>query len=343
MEITTLAKNKCQDWDNFCLYLSDEVWFWHSTSWLEYTLAYIPDSISFSFMVTENKQMLAICPLILKSNEFTMFWSPAFANDLGDKKKERVINFTFDQIDRLALENKVKRASFMIYPLSFPRYNYLMKQDYIDISLNTQVIDLRQDLKIIHGAMRKGHDYDTDRGFKELEVKVFDKHNILREDFDKYCYLHHIDSGRITRSQATFDMQYWWILSGNAILLGALLDGKYVGFSYVFTYKNKAYYGSACSNPEYSDKPIGHVLSWKTIEWLKEHEFDYYELGWQYYSSQPYDFPSKKEIEISFFKRGFGGFTIPLFRGEKYYDKDYFLKINLERIDQYALELETRT
>ena len=338
MEALPLEKNK---WNEFCLTSSD-AWFWHSTYWLEYTLNYIPNSISLSFMVSENNQILAICPLILKDNEFDLFWAPAFA-DMPDKKKERVIDFTFGQIDRLALENKVKRASFMIYPLSFPKYNYLMKQGYIDISLNTQVIDLRQDLKVIHSAMRKGHDYDTDRGLKRLCVVVCDKDNIARGIFDDYCDLHHKDAGYVTRSQVTFDMQFEWIKQGYAILLGALpnpptfLD-KFLGFSYVFTYKDRAYYGSACSDPECSGLPIGHVLTWKTIEWLKEHGFEYYELGWQQYKTL-FEIPSKKEMSISHFKKGFGGMTIPFFRGEKFYDKSYFEKIMSERVNNYASTL----
>lgn len=337
MEIVSLTKDKYQFWNDFCQE-SSEAWFWHSTDWIDYSIEYT-EGTSLSFMVTENKQILAICPLILKDNEFQLFWSPAFA-DMVEKKKERVINFTFDQIDRLALENKVKRASFMIYPLSFPSYNYLMKQGYLDISINTQVIDLKQDIKVIHGAMRKGHDYDTDRGLKQLGTFIWDKDKINRNTFDHYYELHQKDAGRITRPQITFNMQFDWIQSGYAILVETILDFKSVGFSYIFTYKNKAYYGSACSDPDYPQLPIAHVLTWKTIEWLKEHGFEYYELGWQSYGNQFYDFPSAKEISISKFKRGFRGFTIPLYRGEKYYSRDYFLEVNQERINKYAQELE---
>ena len=360
MEIVPLTKNKYQEWDDFCLE-SPDAWFWHSTSWLEYSLNYRPEfnSTSLSFMVTENKEILAICPLILEirngikefafGGEMTWTPAPAFA-DLSPKKREKVINFTFEHIDKLALENKIDWTYLVIPPLTFPRYNYLMKQGYIDISLNTQVVDLTQDLKAIHSAMRKGHDYDTDRGLRYLEITIFDKDNITRDVFDGYCYLLHIDPSHTyeTRPQVTFDMMYDWILQGNAILVSALLPmdttasftstkmRKYIGFSYITTYKKKAYYGSACSDPEYHQMPIGHTLTWRTIEWLKENGFKYYELGWQQYGNLPYDMPSKKEVEISFFKRGFGGFTVPLFRGEKYYSADYYLKINTERINKYA-------
>ncbi|MDE2001831.1 MAG: hypothetical protein KGI60_04695, partial [Patescibacteria group bacterium] len=32
---------------------------------------------------------------------------------------------------------------------------------------------------------------------------------------------------------------------------------------------------------------------------------------------------SPKELNISFFKSGFGGAVLPLFRGEKFYDEEY--------------------
>jgi len=326
-------------WNDFCQSSTDS-WFWHSTEWLDYSLAYRLGRTSLSFMVEENKELLAICPLILSDSEFIMHWSPVFSDNLALKKREKVINFTFEEIDRLALENNVKRASFMIYPLSFPSHNFLMKQEYLDISLNTQVIDLTQDLESIHSTMRKGHDYDIDKGLKSLDIWIQDSDNIGRETFDEYCKLLRADPSHAyeTRPQVTYDMQYDWIKEEYAILLGASHKGEWVGFSYIFTYKNKAYYGSACSN---SDLPVAHALTWKTIEWLKEHGFEYYEIGWQQYGSQLYDFPSAKEVSISKFKRGFGGYTIPLFRGERYYDNDYFLKVTQERAATFFKEQDS--
>ena len=356
MEIAPLTKDRHQEWDEFCR-KSDDAWFWHTSHWLEYTLNYRPDlkSTSLSFEVAENSKILAVCPLLLETTkldgeeirEFSFgggpTWAPAFDNDLSDRKRDRVAALTFEHISRLALENDVARASFVISPLA-PRAlnsqpmanNYLMKQGYMDFSLNTQIIDLTQSLETIRSAVRKGHNYDINRGVKELEVVAFGKDSASQSDFDRYRELHHKAAGRITRPMATFDMQYHWIRQGDAVLFGAKLGEEYVGFSYVFTYKKRAYYGSACSDPEYSHMPIGHFLNWRTIEWLKEHDYKYYEIGLQQYAWSTYDFPSPDEVRISFFKRGFGGFTVPLFRGEKYYSADYYLKVNLERVNKYA-------
>lgn len=356
MKIVPLTKDRYQEWDEFCL-RSNDAWFWHTSKWLEFTLNYRPDlkSTSLSFEVTEGCKILAICPVLLETIKFengvvlefsfgaSSTWAPAFANDLSDRKRERVINTTFDHVDRLARENGVVRASFKLCPLAprflnsnVPQNNYFMKRGYMDVSVNTQIIYLAQDLKAIRNGVRKGHHYDINRGFKQLEVVTLDKSNILRDDYEKYCELHHKAAGRITRPIITFEMMYDWILGGDAMLFGAKLGEKNVGFSYVFTYKKRAYYGSACNDPEYPQMPIGHVLHWRAIEWLKEHDFEYYEIGYQQYGCLPHDFPSQDEINISYFKRGFGGFTAPYFHGEKYYSKDYYVKVNLERLNKYA-------
>lgn len=363
VEILPLTKDRYQGWNEFCL-KSDDAWFWHSTQWLEYTLNYRPElkSTSHSFIIVEDSKTLAICPLVLETIEFkgkeihefsfggSSIWAPAFANDLSEKKRERVINTALDHIDILARDNGVVRASFRLCPLAprflnsnVPQNNYLMKHGYIDVSLNTQIIYLGHSLKVIRNGLRKGHHYDINWGLKQFEVIALDQTNILKDDYVKYCELHHKAADRITRPIATFNMMYDWILAGDAVLFGAKFGEKYVGFSYILKYKKGAYYASACNDPEYPQMPIGHILHWRAIEWLKEHNFEYYEIGIQKYGCLPHDFPSQDEINIAFFKRGFGGFTSPDFQSEKYYSKDYYLKVNLERVRKYSSCLETAT
>ena len=127
---------------------------------------------------------------------------------------------------------------------------------------------------------------------------------------------------------------------GNAFLIGAKRGNLFVGFSYFFLYKDNVYYGSSCNDPQARDIPIAHFIQWKAIEWMKKKKYNYYEIGWQEYSSTLSDAPSVKEINIGRFKRGFGGFTAPLFRGEKYYDKKFFQEVYQERIKNFAASFD---
>jgi len=354
MEIKELTPDKYKEWDSFCLE-SDEAWFWHTSAWLEMNLNFKLESkpIPESFFVLENNKIVAICPLILEMGEGIKEFShsggygptPAFANSLTKKFKEKILKFIFDHIDDLAKKNKVKRIKmkFPVLNRSFieigaQKYNYLMKFGYLDNSFNTQVIDLQKGLDELRMDLRHGHDSDVDRASKFLKEEIFDKENITEKIFEEYIDLHLLAGGkaRKNRPKRTFEIMYELIKNNKAFLVGAKKDNKFVGFSYFYVFKDNAYYGSSCSEENLRELPITHFIQWKAIEWMNQKKYKFYELGLQYYSPSLSDFPTSKEIDIARFKRGFGGFAVSLFRGEKYYDKKYFLKIYQERVKKFS-------
>lgn len=355
MEIVALTKDLYPVWDSLC-YEADDAWFWQTSAWLEYTLQYRPENKtqSLSFMVYEEGNPIAGCLLtkeeILHDDEKVFefsfgggpIWAPFMMKGMELRKKEEVQKHIFQKIDSLAFEYDIKRAAFRQPPLSDNalrkkiNYNYFYKYGYYDLSLITQIIDLSKRTDEIKHDIRKGHKYDINRGLKLLKVEVFDCSNINDKYFDEYRQMHHKSAGRQTRPQITFDLMKQWVQEGKAVLFSAYKQGVNVGHSYVFLYKGKAYYGSSCKDPEMLDFPISHVLQWTTIETLKKRDIKYYEIGWQYYTNQPHHPVSDKELAIAHFKRGFGGFSAPLFTGEKYYSRKYFLSVYNSRANQFA-------
>lgn len=350
MEIKYLTKDGYEKWDDFCS-KSDDAWYWHTTDCLEFNLYYTPEFMpeSKSFYIKKDNKIIAICPLIIVIIDGVKEFSfgggygilPAFINGLTKKDREKIMKFTFKHIDNLAKEFNIKKASFRFSVLNksyitpqSQRYNHLVKYGYLDVSINTQVIDLEKTLKELRGDIRHGHNYDINRVSKILKIEIFDYKNITREIFDRYKNLHHKAMGRVTRPKITFDLMYKAIKKQQAVLVGAIKDKKFVGFSYFYLYKGNAYYGSSCNDPDFRNIPISHAIQWRSIEYLKNKGYHYYELGWQQYGPTLVDFPTSKAIDIARFKRGFGGFTVPLFMGEKYYNRDYFLKIYNKRVRQ---------
>lgn len=364
MEIIPLSNELYEDWDTFCTQ-SDQTWFWHTTDWLEYTIHLRPElkSQQKSFMILNNNTPITICPLILdtisegekKINIFSFDRSygslPALQNGLSPHQKDKILKIVFGHIDKISLELDVQCCLLKFNPLipsyfKEQQYNYLMKFGFVDTTLNTQILDLSKDINQILNEMRKGHRYDIRRGEKVFEVNIFDKSNITKETFDQYRILHHKAAGRITRPLITFEMMYKWILEGKAILCGASYNEYFVGFALIIIYKNGAYYGSASDDPDANiSVPFSHIIQWGVINWLKENGFQTYEIGLQQFSAQMFDIPSEKDKTISFFKRGFGGYTVPLFRGEKYYSLDYSTKIQFGRLikftDSYKNDLKS--
>lgn len=354
MNIIPLTKDQYEVWDNLCLE-SDDSWFWHTTDFIDYQLNLRPalESKSMSLMVKEGHDVFCVCPLFLEKkelnheiiNEFSFGGdycpAPAFKNGLTESRKEKILKFVFSQIDEKACEYDVKRVSFKINPLCHnflesgaPPYNYLMKYGFFDNSINTQIVNISLSDEELRRSIRKGHKYDINRGRKTYEIEIFDHSNIDRNTFDNYRLLHHKAAGRITRPLITFDMMFNWIKHDSAFLVGLLYNQTFIGFSLFIKFKDGAYYGSAADDPDVQvDVSIAHIIQWKAIEWLKNNKIKYYEIGWQQFGNQFYDFPSDKEQSISFFKRGFGGNTVPLYRGEKFYDVNFMEQVLKKRVD----------
>jgi hypothetical protein len=293
-----------------------------------------------SFIVIDGKQVLALCPLFIENvNNINQF---SYANgylrsslvdcSLQTNMRKKIYKFIIKNINELAFRNNVLKYKVMIDPLTQKldneQYNWLMHYGYIDTSINTQIIKLNKTKEILWSHIRKGHKYNINQGKKYYKVAVWDYNNPNYEKHQLYRLMHHKVSGRITRSLKTFELQYDWLKNDEAILIGLFYDNKWIAFDYFSHLNKKAGYSSSVQNPEALDMPapLGHLMMWTAIEYYKNRDFDLLETGWQQYSSQMFDHPSKKEIDNSLFKRGFGGKTYPLFRGIKYYDRVYMKK-----------------
>jgi len=357
-----LDANHRDAWDAFC-FQSSEAWFWHTAHWLDYTLDYRPEltPTSYSFFVLAGEQIAAICPLILETSrgpdgDIRQFSyggdavpAPAFADGLPDQLRSLITRAVFRRIDELARANRVQRISFRMSPpapafwgFTHPEPNPLVGEGFSDVTLLTRIIDLSQPEHELLADMRKGHRADIKRAEKLMSASVLDSSNITHDRFERYRLLHRKAAGRTTRPLKTFELMYSWIQDGWAVLSAATLEGRDIGFALISTYKDGAYYSSGCVDPEFNHLPAGHLLQWRAMQWLKAHNIRHYEIGIQLYSSQPHSIVSPKEWNISFFKRGFGGFTVPSWRAEKFYDEDYCRRLLQERADLYARTLSTQ-
>lgn len=356
MEIVKLTESLYGEWDAFCA-ASDDAWFWHTSAWLEFSRLYNPDlhSSPMSFFVRDQMRIVAICPLFLETHgsakEFTCgddyTPTPALANDLGTRERERVLRYLFAHIDALARENEVRRVRFAFSVLqdSFsqrgePSFNYLVKFGFFDTSLNTCVLSLQKSSRDLLREMRHGHRADITRSEKLLTCEVSADGATNRTLFNAYKAMHQAGfPARQRRDERAYELLFELLQSQRAFLLGAKRDSSYVGFAYFFTFKDNAYYGSACNDPDIANIPIGHFLQWKAIAQMRARHIRLYEVGWQRFLPTLADSWSEKETRISAFMRGFGGRIVPLFRGEKYYDAAYFLEVYQKRVCAQAASI----
>ena len=317
-------------WNKFCLE-SNDCWYYHTIDWMKYALEYGGnESKLLSFYVEDNSgDILAICPLIQHQDKLNFCGlitpNPALKNDLSENLSKDLYNQIFSEINNIANENGISECLMSLSTLAknnlkLYTYNYLMKYKFENVSLNTQILDLEKDKNILWGDIKKSHRYEINKGKKMLKFSIIEPYSSDFTAFKEFKQLHFLAAKRMTRSERSWEIQYQWIQNGNAILILAYLEDKPVGGIYTILYKNGAYYGISANHPDYDEKlPISHAIQWKMIKWLKNNRYKYYELGLQYFSDQPYDHPLKKDIDISLFKRHFGGYTITVYRGLRKY------------------------
>ncbi len=306
MEFKSLTSELEPVWDRFCEQNPD-AWFWHTIAFLKYQQAYRPSlgTTPLHFLVFRNGAPLAICPLALETTpngETTIqifslggdsLPAPLIDQALFPSDKDKVTRAVFEQIDRLAAEHNAAKVSFRCAILT-PRYlapsvapaNEMLKFGYLDSSLQSQIIDLRHPAEQIWSGFRKSYHSLIKRVQENFQFRLLDSTTITPELFELYQKLHHKAAGRITRPLITFEMMHDWIKSGRALLAQVTQADHVVGCALINIYKNKAYYSSACNEPEVENTwAISHFIQWKIFQELQARGITHYELGWQVFWS----------------------------------------------------------
>lgn len=342
-------------WNKF-IQENDDVSPFYSLSWIEYQIAYSGEKFieDLSFVIIdEANETLVICPLFLeiydgckkmsyRGEYMEALRSPLMATRLTTKQKKELRKMAFDHIERIAKYKKIAKCTFIIDPIcgdgKREGYNYLTRYGYIDASLTTMVIELNQGWQNIWKKVRKSYKSVINAGVKYYNPVVLDCDNITINEFEAYVEMHHKAAGRITRPRATFDIQYDMIKQDQAILVGTKVNGIWTAFAYFLHSKFSAYYGSGAQDPDVVvERPVGHALQWIAIRFYESKGLLLIEMDNQYFGAQLFECPSEKEIQISSYKRGFGGKLTPLFRGVKYFDKK-LMKTELQDLERKLLE-----
>jgi hypothetical protein len=358
MKIVSFQDEHAGLWDEFCL-RHDRAWFWHTTYRMRHALAcsFSIRSENRSFWIEDNGRPAAIVPLTvddhsapdgtsLRQMSYGGSRVPAPVVDAppGSARAGRLYKLAFEEIDRRATEAgaKVALMRLALSPAAAacePGHNFLTKYGYLDVSLNTQIVPLAPSEEDIFEGFQSNHQRAIRKAEKLLEIRLYDRKNITPEIFARFQEFYFTAAGRVTRPPQTFELLRGYLESGRAVLGEALYEDRPVGYAATIIFKDSAYYLMGAADKDFGLCPTAHPIHWQILRYLKSAGIGFYEMGIQQYGPLLHDFPSEKEINISRFKRGFGGVTAPAFMGEKYYCPDYFREVAAERARRYEAAL----
>ena len=188
--------------------------------------------------------------------------------------------------------------------------------------MTTSIIDLNESEESHRTNLRKSFKSIINKSLREFEHVVMDHTNYDHKIFKDYVEMHHKAAGRVTRPEETFELQAEMIRNNEGVLIGLKKENSWRAFGFFLHNSFSAYYASGSLEPDYVMVTDAHLIQWLAINFYKNMGLQRLELDNQYFGPQIFENPSDKEINISKFKRGFGGEMRPLYRGIKFYDKD---------------------
>jgi len=208
----------------------------------------------------------------LKDGRISGFWRPVVA--VGDDKLQKLhIECLYD------ICRNIYYMDFLIDGKLSVISQFLLRHGHKARPYYTQIIDTSKDPVILHIELRKS--------YKSLVKKYM---NIEYGDINDYRY-YHVRTTK-ERCEKSWEIQEEMISDGEAV---CMIDGENAA---ILIYNNEysAYYAGGKSTTGFNT----HALIWQAIIRNKGNMF---EMGEQIFSSD------EKLVNISKFKRGFGGMT----------------------------------
>ncbi|MBI3500566.1 MAG: hypothetical protein HY063_02135 [Bacteroidetes bacterium] len=275
-------------------------YFWLPLSQKYYNEYYNNRHKNLSIVIYNNHEPVLIAICFSDSNTLSYFHFPFTVHFLKDKPEiiDQVFNFFFNKID--ALKNQGKIFNLRCYYDEYLISNYF--NNIVSVSNEHYgIIDLALPLEIIKSNIRKSYKSLINWGERNLKVNIMNKDNADKKLFDEFKNFHLHTSGRQTRNDVTWELQYEMIKQGGAYLTTAFYSDNLVSANLFLHGTEEAFYSVAVNdrslmaeNISIAHYPIYHSISYGKQIGLKKMNMDIVDK-----------FDDEKKNNISKFKKGF--------------------------------------
>ena len=336
-------KNYCEfslkEWDEIVSLFDGTIY--HTSWFFEYMTIYHKDKLieNHSFSISDDTKIVALVPAFVEkidnSWQISMgeetIASALYDSNLKQKEIVSIFKLLTTHIDSIAQEKSCTLSRFNISPLltvtKNSNINFYKLFGYTEQILRPSwyifkcdlayVINLGVSIDELYSRIRRRYKSFINKTLKGAQYIVLDKNNLTKEIFSKYINFYYSIKGK-RRSLEAFDKDYEAIKNGLEVIFICESNEKYIGAIAIHKYNKMARYNSALTVDMDNLYP-NHSLVWKSIEYLKDNNYKYYEIGEQVIENGIYEV-SKKEKDLSFFKAGWGGDLYPWVKAQKEYN-----------------------
>lgn len=272
-------------------------WFYHTSHWLDYSLAYTPGAVDQSFVVTsdgEAVEIVALVPLITLDGNLVHGGqiTPAPILKLTRSAAAAAMAST-ESVERVGVPLPIQMRPGVV-PQGQPPQGTRLD------TVGTYVIDVYQPEATLWRNLRKSYKSLIRKAERTYVIAAYGTPKAVQ-----FAYgLHRKCAGRETRSSATWELMAAWATAGFAFtVVASTTTLKPVAYAYIIKYKEWSYYASGASD----EADVAHALQWHAIKTLKAGGYGAYEIG---AAAMPQS--TTKDKGIAHFKAGFGGREVPV-------------------------------
>ncbi len=298
----------------------------YTNEWIEYQLAYQigvgGEWLDKSVIIFVDKKPIGLWPLSLSkirakykiTSQGQPITPPLFINKFSMISQKKIIKTCLDNLkstmSSLSIEKIESSESFKNTNTLSIWHMESIKRGAYPILHYELYVNLSLELTQIKYFFRKGYKALISQGLSIWSIDILDTTG-KKKIWDEFRALHLKVSGRITRSEITWNLQYQDIIKGYAFLIflrdqsGQMIGGGFFNFS-----RDEAVYSVGVYDRSLNDKPLGHLVQFRAIQEFKKKGILWYKIGSRQYQKEN-PTPTEKELAISFFKEGFSTNTFP--------------------------------
>jgi FemAB family protein len=304
-----------------------------TTAMIDYQHAYLSghgnNLIDISLVLLNNGNPVALWPLTLTlginqhlSSMGAAIQAPCFVADLSPRTIKKITAAALRFVQAFQKRNAQQQVISEEYktPNSTDTGLTEWHQQWMAAGATTSVrhdlyIDLSLSVEQIRASFRKSYRPLISSGLKLWNVEHLTQENIKESVWAEFKSLHLQVSGRVTRNDQTWALQYQMVLDGEAMLIvlrDAANGHRMIGAGFFQMTRDEGVYAVAAYDRELFDMPVGHVVQMRAIEIMKQQGLRWYRIGERFFPSDTPQ-PNEKELAISLFKQGFATHLLPRF------------------------------
>lgn len=280
-----------------------------------YNLSFEKTIYDISIILLFEKKPIGLLPMFYLGSNNSLFFlnnnvlAPFFLSDISNEIRGKVLISTLNfllELKKFLKIHEVKISFTNPYEkknlnLSIFNKNLKLLENY-DLYLN-----LTQSLDDIKKKIRKSYLNIINRE-SSIKINIFDEKKNDEKIWLEFKNLHLQVSKKKTRSDESWEEQLKNLRDKKAYFFYLQKNNKLIAGSFFDVTDDEAYYSIGVYDEEAKTNNISHIIQYSAISFFKTKKIKWYYLG--KYVSKIDSLNTKKDLNISFFKKGFSSLIV---------------------------------